>query len=101
MLEVGPSVSMICFFKQVKVNDTEYNQSYFFKEAIPVSIIMQNHNFINSRILFYKVPDFIREINIQFLLFWILCGKFYCTDELRQLPYNAASWWKGDVFKFP
>lgn len=41
MLEVGPSVSMICFFEQVKVNDTEYNQSYFFKEAIPVSIIMQ------------------------------------------------------------
>lgn len=40
-------------------------------------------------ILFYKVTDFKRGINLSLAPpFWILCNKFFCRDEVRQLSFN-------------
>lgn len=49
------------------VNDTEYSHRTVFYEAIPVGVTIQRHNFIDFGILFYKVTDFPRVINIPFL----------------------------------
>lgn len=72
----------------MKVNDTEFS-GRLFDEAIPLGITVQRHSFIDIGILFYKVTDFKRGINLSLAPpFWILCNKFFCRDEVRQLSFN-------------